>query len=81
MEVKVFIREDCPECPAALQACEGIANLSVYDLSEMHGMVEASAFGVRATPSVLVVDSSGREIASWRGEAPHASDIRAVLAN
>lgn len=81
MEVKLFIREDCPGCPAAARACEGIANLSVYDLSEMHGMVEASSLGVQVTPSVVVVDSAGREVAAWRGEAPDASDLRAVLAN
>lgn len=81
VEVKLFIREDCPECPAAMRACEGISNLSVYDLSDMHGIMEASTFGVQMTPSVVVVDSSGREVAAWRGEAPDAADIRAVLAN
>lgn len=81
MEVKLFIREDCPECPAAMRACEGIANLSVYDLSDLHGIAEASSLGIQATPSVVVVDSAGREVAGWRGEAPDASAIRAVLAN
>lgn len=81
MEVKLFIRDDCPECPAAMRACEGIANLSVYDLSDLHGIVEASSLGVQATPSVVVIDSAGREVAAWRGEAPDASAIRAVLAN
>lgn len=81
MEVKLFIREDCPECPAAIRACEGLVNVSVYDLSEMHGMVEASSLGVQQTPSVVVVDSAGHEVAGWRGEAPEAADIRAVLAN
>lgn len=81
MEVKLFIRDDCPECPAALAACEGIVNLSVYDLAEMQGIAEASSFGVRNTPSIVVVDSAGREVAAWRGEAPEAAAIRAVLAN
>ena len=81
MEVKLFIREDCPECPAAMRACEGISNLSVYDLSDLQGIVEASSLGIRLTPSVIVVDSSGREVAAWRGEAPDPSEIRAVLAN
>jgi hypothetical protein len=81
VEVKLFIRDDCPGCPAAVQACEGIANLSVYDMSEVQGIAEASSLGVRMTPSVVVVDSSGREVAAWRGQAPDASAIRAVLAN
>jgi len=81
MEVKLFIREDCPECPAAMRACEGIANLSIYDLSDLQGIVEASSLGIRLTPSVVVVDSAGREVAGWRGEAPDPSEIRAVLAH
>lgn len=81
MEVKLFIREDCPACPAAIRACEGIANLSVYDLGDLQGTVEASSFGVMASPSVVVVDSAGHEVASWRGEAPEPAQIRAVLAN
>lgn len=81
MEVKLFIRDDCPECPAALRACEGISNLRVYDLGDLQGMVEASSLGIMTSPSVVVVDSAGHEVASWRGEAPDPSEIRAVLAN
>ena len=81
MEVKLFIRDDCPECPAAIRACDGVAELSVYDLTEPSGYAEASAARVDSTPSVLILDSSGREIAAWRGEAPAESDIRAVLAH
>lgn len=81
MEVKLFIRDDCPDCPATLRAYEGIANLSVYDLGDLQGIVEASSFGVKSSPSVVVVDSAGHEVAAWRGEAPDPSAIRAVLAN
>jgi hypothetical protein len=81
VEVKVFVREDCPACPAALRACDGIANLSVYDISDLNGIAEASSWGIQSTPSVVVIDSSGREVAGWRGQAPSASDLRAVLAN
>lgn len=81
MEVKLFIRDDCPACPAAMHACDGIAELSVYNLTDPSGFAEASALRVNAVPSVLVLDSSGREVAAWRGEAPAASDIRAVLAH
>lgn len=81
MEVKLFIREDCPQCPEARQACEGIANLSVYDLGDMRGIAEASLLGVAMAPSIVVVDSSGREVAAWRGITPDPSDLRAILAN
>ncbi len=79
--MKLFIRDDCPACPAALRACDGIADLSVYDLTEPSGFAEASASRVDQAPSVLVLDSAGREVAAWRGQAPAASDIRAILAH
>lgn len=81
MEVKLFIRDDCPECPAALRAVDGVADVFVYDIADPGGFAEASAFRVDTTPSLLVLDSYGREIAGWRGQAPDASDLRAVLAH
>lgn len=81
MEVKLFVRDDCPECPAARAACEGISNLSVYDVGDIRGIAEASLLGIASVPSIVVVDSSGREVAAWRGTTPDPSAIRAVLAN
>jgi hypothetical protein len=81
MEVKVFVRDDCPRCPAALEACRGITALQVYDLDDARGLVEASQWSVSAVPAVLVVDSTGREVAGWRGEAPDAATLRRVLAH
>lgn len=81
MEVKLFIRDDCPECPVALRAVDGIANVFVYDVTDPGGFAVASSLRIDAIPSVLVLDSSGREVAGWRGTAPEASDLRAVLAH
>ncbi len=81
MEVKLFVREDCPRCPAAKQACQGVQNVQIYDVASVDGLAEASFYNVLATPSVLVLDSSGKEIAAWRGEAPDASAIHALMAN
>lgn len=81
MEVKLFIKEDCPRCPAAKRACEGVQNVQVFDVASIDGLAEASFYSVLATPSVLVLDSSGKEIAAWRGEAPDASAIHRLMAN
>lgn len=81
MEVKLFIKEDCPRCPAAKRACEGVHNVQVFDVASIDGLAEASFYNVLATPSVLVLDSSGKEIAAWRGEAPDASAIHQLMAN
>jgi hypothetical protein len=53
----------------------------VYDITDPTGYAEASSLRVDETPSIVVTDSSGREVAGWRGEAPDASDLRAVLAH
>lgn len=81
MEVKLFIKEDCPRCPAAKRACEGVQNVQIFDVTSIDGLAEASFYNVLATPSVLVLDSSGKEIAAWRGEAPDASAIHRLMAN
>ncbi len=81
MEVKLFVKEDCPRCPAAKRACEGLLNVSVYDVDSIDGLAEASFHGVLSTPSVLVFDSLGHEVAAWRGEAPTSAALHTVLAN
>ncbi|MDO8879751.1 MAG: hypothetical protein Q7W44_02965 [Coriobacteriia bacterium] len=81
MEVKLFVRQDCPGCAAAAHACEGLTNLSVYDIGEIEGIAAASPYAIKSAPSIVVVDSAGREIAGWRGEAPDPADLRAVVAN
>lgn len=81
MEVKLFVRENCPLCPAARRACDGIVNLSVYDVGDVDGLAEASLWGVLTTPSVLVVDSTGREVARWGGQPPDPSELRSLLSS
>jgi hypothetical protein len=70
MTIKLFVKEDCPRCPAAKHACAGIAGIEVYDVGEIDGLAEASFYGILATPSVLVLDGTGHEVVSWRGAVP-----------
>jgi len=70
MTIKLFVKDDCPRCPAAKKAVEGIGGIEVYSVDEADGLAEASFYGVLSTPTVLVLDETDREIASWRGEAP-----------
>jgi hypothetical protein len=80
MNVKLFVKNDCPRCPAAKRACEGLEGLQIYDVAEMDGLAEAAYHSVLATPTVLVVDATGAEIASWRGEAPERAALLAMVA-
>lgn len=80
MRIKLFVKDDCPRCPAAKHACEGLDGVEVYDVSDMDGLAEAAFHSVLSTPTVLVVDMSGAEIAAWRGEAPDRGSLRAAVA-
>jgi len=80
MRVKLFVKDDCPKCPAAKHACDGLDSVEVYDLTDIDGLAEAAFHSVLSTPTVLVVDSSGTEVAAWRGEAPARAELRAVVA-
>jgi hypothetical protein len=78
LQVKLFTKHDCPRCPAATHACEGIESLQVYDLMDIDGLAEAAFYNVMATPTVLVLNADGAEVAAWRGEAPSRAELRAV---
>lgn len=80
MQVKLFVKDNCPRCPAAKHACEGVEPIDVYDVGDVDGLAEAAFYGVLATPTVLVLDADGREVASWRGEAPERAQLRELLA-
>lgn len=81
MKVKLFVKDDCPRCPAAKHACAGLDEVEVYDVGDVDGLAEAAFFNVMSTPTVLVVDASGTEIAAWRGEAPTRSEITSLIAS
>lgn len=80
MNVKLFVKDHCPRCPAAKRACEGLDAVEVYDVASIDGLAEASFFGVLATPTLLVLDSHGQEVAGWRGEPPRREALLEVLA-
>lgn len=80
MNVKLFVKDACPRCPAAKQALHGVDGVLIYDVGEIDGLAEASFYSVLATPSALVVDSDGNEIESWRGVVPDRGRILALLA-
>jgi len=77
----LFVKDDCPRCPAAKHACSGLDRVEVYDVGNVDGLAEAAFFGVLSTPTVLVIDASGAEVASWRGEAPSKRELATLLAS
>jgi hypothetical protein len=81
MLIKLFVSDSCPKCPAAKTACEDVSGVHTFDIGDMDGLAEAAYHGVLATPTVLVLDADGREIASWRGEVPPSGDLVRLTAN
>ncbi len=80
MHIKLFVKDNCPKCPAAKHACDGLDDVQVFDVSEVDGLAEAAFHGVLSTPSIIVVDANGSEVVGWRGEAPHPSELRSAVA-
>lgn len=80
MNIKLFVKDDCPRCPAAKHAVRGFDAVEVFDIDDVDGLAEASFYGVLATPTVLLVDSGGNEVEGWRGSIPDTSRIRELLA-
>ncbi len=80
MHVKLFVKDDCPRCPAAKHALRDFDAVQVFDVGEIDGLAEASFHGILATPSTLIVDSAGVEVEGWRGEVPDPARIRELLA-
>lgn len=79
MKVKLFVKRDCPRCPAAKKLVEGIGDVEVYDIDEVEGLSEAAFHGVLSTPSIVVVNAAGREVVSWRGEVPSKEQLTAQI--
>lgn len=80
MNIKLFVKEDCPRCPAAKRLLEDFNDVQIFDVDDVEGLTEASFHSVLATPSILVMDSAGNEVGGWRGEVPSQSDIRNLVA-
>lgn len=81
LKVKFFYRKDCPKCPAAKEVISQISEdlVELYDLDELEGLTEGAYYMIVSTPSTIVVDESGREVKSWRGEIPELAELRKIL--
>ncbi len=80
--VKVFVKQNCPRCPAAKELAEkleaGGVKVELYDVESLDGMAEASMYSVLATPSIIVTEGD-TELASWRGVVPSEREIAETL--
>ncbi len=79
MRLKLFWRRNCATCIPAKAVCEGLRGegleVEYVDMEELEGRAEAAFYQVMATPTAVLVDGRGEEVASWRGVIPDRGDI------
>ncbi len=83
MEMKVFWKKDCPNCPKAKKLAgefEGNgARVRYLDIETVDGLTEATMINVKSTPSIIITDEKGNEKAGWRGQTPRKTEIETAL--
>lgn len=75
MLLKVFVKEDCPNCPAAKEVANQFPFSRLFDLDEAEGLAEAAFHSVLCTPSMVLVDDQEMVIQSWRCHVPRPTEI------
>ena len=77
--LKVFVKQDCPQCPAAKDVASKFPETEVYDIEQAEGLAEAAFYSVLCTPSIIIVDEKGHEIRAWRCTVPSPKDIASCI--
>ncbi|PLW80358.1 hypothetical protein C0585_03000 [Candidatus Woesearchaeota archaeon] len=84
MIVKIFVQDQCPNCPPAKEIgakleAEG-QKVEYHNIKEPEGLTEGVMFDVMATPSIIVTDDSGKkEIKSFRSNVPTFEEVKELL--
>lgn len=75
MVLKVFVKKNCPNCPAAKEVANQFKFSRLYDMDDSEGLAEAAFHSVLCTPSMVLVDEHDGVIQSWRCHVPRPSEI------
>ena len=78
-QVLVFIKKDCPQCPAAKALGERLQGkgqvVHQFDVDTADGLAEASFYRVMSTPAIIVIDGNEQQLAFWRGSVPADDEL------
>ena len=82
-KVKLFWKTECPLCGNAkvvggMLKQEGLSVVD-YNLDTVDGLAEASYYGIKATPTILVEDEEENEIAFFSGQVPSALEVKNAI--
>ncbi|MBU4174792.1 MAG: hypothetical protein KKB90_09300 [Actinobacteria bacterium] len=75
MVLKVFVKEDCPNCPAAKEVARQFTFSKMFNMDKADGLAEAAFHSVLCTPSMVLVDDDGAVMQSWRCHVPRPTEI------
>lgn len=75
MKLKVFVKDDCPNSPAAKEVANQFPFSVLYDMDTPEGMAEAAFHSVLCTPSFVLVDDQEMVVQSWRCQVPRPTEI------
>jgi hypothetical protein len=75
MLLKVFVKDNCPNCPAAKEVANQFPFSRLFNLDEAEGLAEAAFHSVLCTPSMVLVDDQEMVIQSWRCHVPRPTEI------
>jgi len=87
-KVKIFSQEKCPTYKDAQEYMKFLGRENIpfeyCDVSTSDGLAEAAyhdllGSGGIITPSVVIVDNNGEEVASWEGRLPVLDEVRNKL--
>jgi thioredoxin-related protein len=77
--VKFFSKENCPNCLPMKEIVKDLQQKGIivqnFDVDSIDGRAEAMFYDVMGTPSMVLVDKSGKELTSWRSRVPKAEEI------
>lgn len=81
--VKIFYKDDCPNCPMAKKLRDNLKEKDVhvfdYNVETADGLAEASFYSVLSLPTIVVEDASENGIGEWRGVVPKVEEVLQVV--
>lgn len=79
MIIKIFTQPNCPNCPPVKVLGKKLEDngfqVNYYNTKEPAGLTEAVMHSLMSTPSLIVIDDKGKEIAGFRGKTPTFEEI------
>ena len=86
--VKIFLKDDCPKCPAAKRLYDDLvrtdgrtfsAAIEKHNVGQMEGLAEAAMYMVMTTPTVILLDGDENVVAEWRQDVPSVDRIGTIV--